>query len=142
EKLAGLVIVDLNDGGSKSDKGSRDIRLLNAGLEEEPNNERYMFYLAQTYREMGRHQEAIQWYRRRIARGGWDEEIWASHYGIAQSYKGLGEEANFIKACIDAYEYRPSRGESLKLLARFYRDTGRNEAALLIATWLAQISYP
>jgi glycosyltransferase involved in cell wall biosynthesis len=142
QPLEGLTIDDRNDGGSKSDKGERDIRLLNEGLAVESNNERYMFYLAQTYRETGRHHEAINWYRKRIATGGWDEEIWASYYGIAQSYKAISEEALFIKACLEAYNYRPSRGESLKLLARFYRETGRNEASLLVAETLLGIPYP
>lgn len=140
--LAGLTIDDRNDGGSKSDKGERDIRLLLEGLTTEPNNERYMFYLAQTYRETGRHNEAIHWYKRRIARGGWDEEIWAAHYGIANSYKELGDTPHFIEACLEAYNYRCSRGESLKLLSKFYRERGKHEAALLIAEGLAQIPYP
>lgn len=142
QSLSTLTIDDRNDGGSKGDKGERDIRLLNQGLTDEPNNERYMFYLAQCYREMGRHHEAIQWYRRRIERGGWDEEIWASHYGIAHSYKSIGDEANFIKACLDAYDYRPSRGESLKLLAKHRRETGHNETAILFADALYAIPYP
>lgn len=142
ENLPGLIIDDRNDGGSKSDKGPRDIRLLNAGLAEEPDNERYMFYLAQVYREMGQHYEAIQWYRRRITRGGWDEEVWAAHYGIAHSYKELKDEPNFVKACIDAYDYRPARGEPLKLLAKFYRESSRNQAAILFADALARIPYP
>ncbi len=142
ESLDSLIIDDLNDGGSKSDKAERDIRLLNEGLIAEPQNGRYMFYLAQTYREIGRHQEAIFWYRRRIEVGGWDEEIWASHYGIAQAFKSIGDEANFVKACLDAYDYRPGRGESLKLLSKFYRETSRNEAALIIADALFTVPYP
>jgi glycosyltransferase involved in cell wall biosynthesis len=142
EDLTGFAINDVNDGGSKSDKGERDIRLLNDGLTTEPNNERYMFYLAQVYREVGRHHEAINWYRRRIERGGWDEEIWAAYYGIARSYKELGEEANFIRAALEAHNYRPSRGESLKSLAQHFRETSKNESALLIAVELATIPYP
>lgn len=140
--LKTIVIDDRNDGGSRSDKGDRDIRLLSDGLAQEPNNERYMFYLAQTYRGTGRHHEAIQWYRRRIERGGWDEEVWFSHYGIAQSYKELGDEPNFIKACLDAYDHRPSRGEPLKLLAKHLREKGRNESATMIAEELQRIKPP
>lgn len=142
QNLSGFDIDDLNDGGSKSNKGERDIRLLNEGLTVEPNNDRYMFYLAQVYREMGRHHEAINWYRKRIAAGGWDEEIWASHYGIARSYEELKDEPNFIKACLDAFNYRPSRGESLKRLAQHYRVRGQNESALLVAEALRAIPYP
>jgi glycosyltransferase involved in cell wall biosynthesis len=140
--LPTLAIVDKNDGGSKGDKAERDIRLLRDGLAHEPNNERYMFYLANTYRETGQHLEAIEWYTRRIQRGGWDEEIWSSYYGIARSYLGLEDERNLIKACFDAYNFRPTRGEPLKLLAKFFREKGRNDSACLVAEALANVEYP
>ena len=140
--LDSLRIDDRNDGGSKSDKGERDIRLLSEGLAVEPNNDRYMFYLANTYREAGRHHEAIQWYRRRIALGGWDEEVWAAYYGIARSYQSLGDEAALTLACFDAYNFRPTRAEPLALLARWWREHGKNDAAVLIAEQVARMPVP
>ena len=140
--LDGLVILDRADGGNRGEKAVRDIRLLSESLAEEPNNGRSMFYLAQTYREVGRHHEAVQWYLRRIAAGGWDEEIWASYYGVAQSYRGLGDEPEFIRACLTAYNFRPSRGEPLKILAQYFREHGQNESACLVAEALAEIAYP
>ena len=41
-QLKSLVIEDIGDGGAKSDKFERDVRLLRQGLEEEPGNVRYM----------------------------------------------------------------------------------------------------
>lgn len=139
--LPGLFVIDRADGGSRGDKAERDIRLLNEGLTAEPENERYMFYLAQTYRGVGRHHEAIQWYRRRITRGG-GEEVWFAYYGIALSYRDLGDEPNLVKACLDAYDVRPTRGEPLKALAQFYRVRGKNEAACAVAELLAAVGYP
>src|SRR5262249_29242224 len=52
EKLTTLWIDDRNDGGCKSDKYERDIRLLMLGLADDSGNARYMFYLAQTYRAL------------------------------------------------------------------------------------------
>jgi glycosyltransferase involved in cell wall biosynthesis len=137
--LPGIEIDDLGDGGSKSDKSDRDVRLLLKGLEKEPLNERYMFYLAQTYRERDQPHRAIPWYRKRIERGGWDEEIYYSHYGIAICYKDLDDEAKFIRACFEAYNYRPWRAEPLQLLATYFREKGKNESACLIAEAQAQI---
>lgn len=141
-RLTSLAIDDRDDGGSKSDKADRDIRLLTAGLAEEPDNVRYMFYLAQTYRETGRYHQAIQWYTRRIQGGGWDEEIWFSKYGIALSFLAIDDELNFIKACFDAYNCRPTRGEPLKLLAKFFRERSQNDSAMLIAEALMKIKTP
>ena len=80
-------IDDRNDGGCKSDKYERDARLLERGLLEEPENVRYMFYLAQTYNCLGRHEDAIGMYKKRFKAGGWIEEQWYSLYMIGQIYK-------------------------------------------------------
>jgi glycosyltransferase involved in cell wall biosynthesis len=135
--VPGLVIEDRADGANRGDKAERDIRLLNEGLVAEPQNYRYMFYLAQTYREVGRHHEAIQLYRRHLTLCTWDEEAWASRYGIAASFRALGDEPLFVQACLEAYNYRPSRGEPLKLLAQHFREKGQNETACLFAEVLA-----
>jgi glycosyltransferase involved in cell wall biosynthesis len=128
-----LLINDLNDGGSKGDKSERDIRLLLGGLTKDPSNGRYMFYLAQTYREVGRHPEAIHWYSRRIEIGGWEEEVWASYYGLCRCYSSLGDEAQLVKAVLDAYNFRPSRAEPLSLLSNYYRLKGKSDASILLA---------
>ena len=75
-RLAGFEKKDLfiryfGDGGSKHDKFERDIRLLLDGLQEEPNNVRYHFYLANSYHDSGRFDEAINVYKKRIQFGGW-----------------------------------------------------------------------
>ena len=41
-------IDDIGDGGCKQDKFEREARLLEEGLRDEPQNERYYFYLANT----------------------------------------------------------------------------------------------
>lgn len=69
-QLKTLVIDDREDGGSKSDKFERDIRLLNQGIKDEPDNARYMFYLAQSHRCLRQYDDAIKWYKDRIAKEG------------------------------------------------------------------------
>jgi glycosyltransferase involved in cell wall biosynthesis len=77
-----LFINDIGDGGSKSNKAQRDIDLLKKGLEEEPNNDRYTFYLANSYRDAGQLELAIESYKKRIELGGWIEEVWYSAYMV------------------------------------------------------------
>lgn len=67
-----------------ADKMKRDIAVLLKGLEEEPDNERYMFYLAQSYRDDGQIDEAIKWYKKRYEMGRWYEEKYMSAYNIAR----------------------------------------------------------
>lgn len=87
EKLHTLWIDDRGDGGSKEDKFERDIKLLQKGLEKEPYNARYTFYLAQSYMCINQHEEAISWYQKRIALGGWEEEVWYAKYKIGSIYE-------------------------------------------------------
>ena len=98
ENLLSLRMPDHGDGNCKSDKFERDIRLLKQGLIDEPNNERYMFYLAQSYHDIGEYKEAIKWYRKRIAKGGWQEENYYSYYRIARCKLGLNRNWTEIES--------------------------------------------
>ena len=89
EKLTNLWIDDRADGGCKADKFERDAKLLTEGLQEEPDNVRYMFYLAQTYRNLDQYDEAIKWYMKRISMGGWKEEVWYSKFMLGEIYSVL-----------------------------------------------------
>jgi glycosyltransferase involved in cell wall biosynthesis len=117
-------IDDRNDGGCKHDKFQRDQRLLEKGLEDEPTNVRYMFYLAQTYRCIGKYDDAITMYKKRIAAGGWSEEVWYSMYMLGECYKGLNNIFNFEEWMQRAHAFRPCRSESIYKLAELYRVKG------------------
>jgi glycosyltransferase involved in cell wall biosynthesis len=126
-----LFINDIGDGGAKTDKFERDIRLLTKGLEENPGNDRYTFYLANSLRDAGRYHEAIARFRERIKIGGWIEEIWHSHYSIGNCYRSLGEMEKAIGAWIDAFQAHPKRIESLYEIIKHYREHGKNVAAYM-----------
>jgi glycosyltransferase involved in cell wall biosynthesis len=71
--LPEISLSHFGDGGSRSDKFERDIKLLTQGLLDEPDNERYMFYLAQSYRDLGQYAQALEWYSKRVTAGSWEE---------------------------------------------------------------------
>ena len=119
-------IDDRNDGGCKSDKFERDARLLEKGLEDDPGNVRYMFYLAQTYHSLGRWKDSIAMYKRRIAAGGWEEEVWYSHYMIAQCHLSLKNPIKFEEWMLRAYERRKHRAEPLYKLAKYFREQAQH----------------
>lgn len=136
---AKAFFVDHADGSNRADKFKRDIRLLKHGLEKEPNNERYMYYLAQSYRDAGKPEKAAKWYQRRITAGGWDQEVWSAEYMLAHCYKDMGDEAKFIQTLVTSYNRRPSRAEPLYDLAHWYRERGENAAGLLFAEAAIQL---
>jgi len=124
-----IFIEDIGDGGAKSDKFERDIRLLQKGLEENPNNDRYTFYLANSLRDAGRTMEAIEMFQKRIDIGGWVEEVWHSYLSIGKCWKTLGEIEKAIVTWMHGYQFYPKRIENLYEIIHYYRNTGKNRLA-------------
>lgn len=127
EELNTLYIQDIGDGGCKEDKFERDIRLLEQGIKDEPNNNRYYFYLAQSYRDTNNLDKAIEYYKKHIEIPGWDEEIWYSHYMISTLYlrKNMVKEAE--EWALKGFIYRPRRPEALYSMCKYFRENGQND---------------
>ena len=125
-----LWINDRNDGGCKADKFTRDLAMLEEELKEQPTNVRTHFYLAQTFKCLGRHEESIEMYKRRIMLGGWFEEVWYSHYMIAHQYLELKkvEEAEFW--ALKAQAFNSYRAEALYQLVKHFRIVGQQWKAM------------
>jgi tetratricopeptide (TPR) repeat protein len=126
-----IFIRDIGDGGSKSDKFERDIRLLLDGIKDEPNNGRYHFYLANTYHDSGRFEDAIQCYKKRIEIGGWKEEIWYSYYRIGLCYKNMDKFTEAMKYWLDGYNYYPERLEAIYEIIRHYRNNSKHNLCMI-----------
>jgi tetratricopeptide (TPR) repeat protein len=124
-----LFIHDIGDGGSKKDKFERDIRLLEKGLEELPNDARYTFYLANSYRDSGQYDKAIETYKKRIEIGGWIEEIWHSYFSIGNCYRSMNDMEKAIFYWMEAYDKYPERIENLYEIIKYYREKGNNRLA-------------
>jgi tetratricopeptide (TPR) repeat protein len=130
-KKENIFIRDIGDGGAKSDKTERDIRLLTKGIEEDPNNGRYYFYLANSYHDCGKYEEGIDTYKKRIALGGWDQEIWYSYYRIGICYKKMNKISEAIYYWLEGYNYLPDRVENLYEIVNHYRDINKCKTALI-----------
>jgi len=135
-------IDDKNDGGCKHDKFERDQKLLEQGLIDEPKNVRYMFYLAQTYKCMNKHEDAIKMYKRRIKAGGWHEEVWYSMYMIGDSYLKIKNVFKFEAWMQLAFQFHSKRSESLYKLAEFFRVNGLHYKAYHYANIGDKIPFP
>jgi len=143
EKIDAISVTHFADGGARADKFTRDISLLETALIDEPNNGRYLFYLAQSHANLGDFANAIKYYHRRIDAGGWDEERWYAMYqlGAMLEKSGAGHQ-EVANAYLRAYEYRPSRAEPLYHLAKILRDNRRYALALLYIERALKIPYP
>ena len=71
-------------------KYARDRDLLLAEVERNPEDARCVFYLAQSYFDLGDFANARKWYARRVEMGGFDEEVHFAMLRIADSMTHLG----------------------------------------------------
>jgi hypothetical protein len=86
-----------------------------------------MFYLAQSYRDSDQLEKSIEAYGKRIAMGGWEEEVYYSMYMIAKMKERLGASIEEVTELYSrAWEYRPSRLEAVFHAMRKYREQKRH----------------
>ena len=124
-----IFIKDIGDGGAKDDKFERDIRLLTEGIQSEPNNVRYYFYLANSYYDARQFEKAIEIYKKRISLGDWKEEVWYSHYRIGLCYKELGNLPAAFHSWMEGYNYYPERLEGIYEMIKHYRLVSKHNLA-------------
>ncbi|MFY7843281.1 MAG: tetratricopeptide repeat-containing glycosyltransferase [Rhabdochlamydiaceae bacterium] len=131
------------DGGARSkglDKFYEYIKLLKEGLQKDPDNERYVFYLAESYRAVGEKALAIAAYQKRIDMKGWEEEMFISMFEIANLLKDLNFSMSIVEqAYMEAHKFRPHRAEPVYCLATIYNDMGEYFKSYKISRdWLSE----
>lgn len=124
-------------------KYERDRDLLLAEVEQHPDDVRAVFYLAQSYFDLGDFENARTWYARRAEMGEWEEEVYFSMWRVAESMALLREPWPDVQdAYLRAWEYRPSRAEPLYCIARRYREDFRYQLGYHFAQRAAEIPFP
>lgn len=133
------------DGARSQDplKYQKDAEILEKALIREPNNARYRFYLAQSYRDCGNLLLAMENYQKRIFLGGWDEEVFYSMLQIAQIQQTAKMDPHtFIDSYFKTFVIRPTRLEPLYYLVNYYRLSGNYQMGYNIGKMGEQIAYP
>lgn len=137
-----LYIDDVGDGGAKDNKAHRDKLLLEKGIEDEPENVRYYFYLANTYSDLGQHENAIKMYNKRIEMGGWVEEIFYSYYRMGICYKIMKEYDKMVTTFLKGYQFRPERIETIYELVKYYTEIKEFRLADLFYQYVKDTKIP
>jgi len=119
-----IFIQDVGDGGAKADKYERDVRLLTEDIAQDPGNVRAYFYLAQSLHHMGRLDEAVAAYEKRIALGGWWEERWYAKLALGRVLLALGRIFEAESWLQRAAAQNTARAEPLLELATAFRLRG------------------
>ncbi|WP_246678530.1 glycosyltransferase family 2 protein [Mesorhizobium sp. B2-4-17] len=88
---------------------------------------RYTFYLAQSYRDSGEHEKALEHYLRRADLGFWSEEVYVSLLEAGNLMATLGRPFEEVVAVYErATETVSTRAEALHAASRYCRIQGRN----------------
>lgn len=146
EHIKGAVCVGGFDGArnqvSPEEKYGRDAQVLEEALKDEPNNARYRYYLARSYRDAGQPLKAIENFLIRAEMGGFDEEVWHSLHLAGTLSAELGKYHAALATQLQAYQLRPQRAETLCALARLHRMREEHHLAYLFARQAASIPRP
>lgn len=132
------------DGGRSLDpkKHARDAELLEEALQGDPDNTRYVFYLAQSYANSGQLDEARKQYERRAQMGGWDQEVYFSLYANAYIQQMQNKEPHVLIAAYEkAYRARRSRAEPLYRMGDIYFNSGQFSLARIVSQYGLMISH-
>jgi len=138
-----VYIEDVGDGKAKGDKFERDERLLRHELQEQPDNVRTVFYLANTLKDQGKYEEAIPFYERRTTMGGWFAEADYSYIMLTQCYLELHNVAKArMYAELAAYARVAQRAEPLYQLVFYFHRHGHYELAWYYCTLALKVPKP
>ena len=146
ERLEGEYYIESRRLGGRNldpQKHARDRDLLLAEVERNPDDARSVLHLAQTYFDLGDFANARKWAARRAEMGGWDEEVYYSICLVAESMLQLGEPWPQVQdVYLRAWEFRPTRAETLYAIACRYRADQRYQLGHLFAERAAAIPLP
>jgi len=123
-------------------KALKDAATLIKGLKDEPDNDRYWFYLGQSYMDACEWEKAIEAYDKRISMQRWDEEVYFSLYRKAMAFTELDKWDKALETYLEAYNYRPTRAESLYKIAFHYRMNKQYTSGYLFAKLASEIDLP
>lgn len=149
EALNGVSVQNQSAGARSRDPMTyyRDARMLvraidNLTPEDQDLLPRYCFYAANSWRDAHCPNEAVVWYRKRIALGGWRDEVFMSYLNLGIELVKAGDVDGAIEAWQAGVEVCPDRAECLYKLAQAERERGRSNLALLYARAAMDIPMP
>jgi tetratricopeptide (TPR) repeat protein len=103
------IIITHLPGNKHIPSGKRNIAIMEKDYyERKMDDQRTLFYLANSYRESGRHKEAVDFYKKYLEKSAWGEERFFARYFMAQ-------------ALVVLTDYGQARQEALRANAEDFR---------------------
>jgi len=121
ENLEGNYFVESGRLGSRNkdpEKYLKDAQILERAFyeAEKENNiikNRYAFYTANSYSDYGKHDKALEWYKKVLTLGNWNQEKYISCLKIAGIYKSLNETEKQVYYLLQTFHFDNKRVEGI-----------------------------
>jgi hypothetical protein len=143
--LVHAQISPLKRAKSIKEKYANDAKVLEKALKNEPENNRYVFYLAQSYFDSQQYKKAKLNYLKRSKMKGWEEEVYISLFRAALCSMLLEEDQEKVMNNFSvAWESRPFRLEAAYHVVKKLREDQRYVLAFTYANMAMQnfLNYP
>lgn len=136
EDINGDYYIDSGKTGDRSkdpEKYKKDAIILEnahnkAVMENDNIKVRYSFYCAQSYRDSDQKEKSIEWYKKRVEYGDWNQEVYFSYLQIGNQYMNLKEYEKAIYYYSLAYDV-DDRYECLYNIITFFRNNNKHQLA-------------
>lgn len=119
------------------DKYRKDAAVLEKGLLDEPDNARYAFYCANSYKDAGDPENAIRMYKKVLTMNGWADEKYLACIRIYD----LSQNPANLHYLVESHRYCPERVEGIKNLVQHYTVAGGMDDVALAYYGLVQEFY-
>ena len=135
EIIQGNYYIDCTNSGGRSknpNKYSDDAKILEAAfhLETQNNNRglasRYCFYCAQSYKDAGNVEKAIEWYQKTLTLESWAQEKYVACLYVAELFARKEDWTNAQKYYVKTIEYDPERIEGISKLLQYLQKTDQH----------------
>ena len=136
--------IDVKHQQRSSIRHGRDIEILLQEHKKYPKDTRIIFYIANTYLSLGKYDDSLLFYKKRIklAKEKNEHEVYMSFYRIGIIYDFKKDWTNAEKYYMQAYNMRPFRAEPIYQIAKHYYKMDSLNKAEIFLTNLIKIQIP
>ena len=143
-KMDGIVIYQdrINDDNKSKHRFKRDVKILQSAVEENPEDERSVYYLAQTYSCLDDYENAYKYYLMRSKMGGFYEEVYNAIFQCGRLNHDMKKDWMVsMNHFLEAFT-KFKRAEPVAFIAEYYRLHDQFELSYTFAMLACSLPYP
>lgn len=124
------------------ERNKQDVKMLLNALEQQPNDYRILYFLGQTYVNLGEYEKGCEFYKKAMSAVKDNEIHQRIHYKLAQIYEKINQWDTALYHYLESYNADQKKAEPLIRIANHYKMTNENILCYLFALYAADIKMP